>query len=1056
MKKSTIFSQSLYSIFLLFGLFGTTQVSLGQVDRYNWVSGDNSNNTNGVYGSKGQTSPTSKPGARSGANSWLDNAGNFYAFGGLGNSQSSSNVFLNDLWKWDGSAWTWLRGDSTGNSLGSNGTIGIPSLSNLPSSRSTAASWVDSIGNFWLFGGRIDALYGSRNDLWKWDGINWTWISGDPNAQAASVSSQGEGTTTSGDTPGSRRESMAWSVGNDLYIYGGAGNIGGLTNQVLSDLWKYNTIDDEWTLLKGDITQSNAAIYGTQGSPSATNHPGPRYTGNTWTDKDGNLWLFGGGGSGGIRLQDLWKYDTSTDEWTWVHGSALTNQSGVLSDGDASLVIPGGRLASVTWTDSQGDLWLFAGHGYDEVGSRLLLNDLWRWDGLHWNFEGGSGTGGANGVYNQGSNEQNVVSARSYSTGIVDKNDEVLIFGGGNGNPLNDLWKIEYGYFYEDLGNGDDWEPNEPEEDSRLANVYIRHDFSGVNRLDNKTLRSNHLFVEAGNNLEVAVRHDESRNDICQIHGNLIIDGTISDEGQIVFTGGKIHEILGDANFKFYGAITLDSNSVLKTNNKLTLGATADTYGRLSYTDEVNEVLDSISMEKWLDLQGSSDNAKFFYLSSPFEDVKIKDFDNGGYFKLAADSTTTVYKYVPVNGWQEVSNGNDKGPAAFYAGQGSGTTFLKVGGEAGVITVKGTLGKNNSKNQIGDFYYTDGQHLPAGSFFGTSVAETEGWNFLAHDFPSNYDLIRAFEFSLGVNHTAYVWNGSDYSTFTHEGDETDGNATNGGSRFIKPFEAFFIQLDAPYTNNSLVPLASAHLDRSIQSRTPFKNNDMAAFKNASNRETLRIFLKNKNGKLENDAVLGFDEFATEGFDGKMDAWKLFGNKDKGALYSRSSNLNFAVNFLSKEKEFHEIPLHVDFDTAHGQNLVLDFDLENLEHYKTVWLEDIALSKLIDLNQAASYSFNYDSTAVSPRFKLHFSHNSDGLDQNKLDYYWYKNKNQEIELVFIENQTNTKVKVFEASGKLIAEKLINGQKASIPQIKNSGLYILQIEALTGSFSQKIIN
>lgn len=1055
MKKFTVFSQNLCLPFLLFALLGTNP-SVAQIARYNWVSGDNNANNTGVYGTKGQAASSSAPGARSSANSWLDDAGNFYVFGGSGNSQSSSNVFLNDLWKWDGTNWTWVSGDSTGNSLGNNGTLGSPASTNKPRSRSTAASWVDSTGNFWLFGARIDASYSSRNDLWKWDGINWIWMSGNPNAQAASISNQGQGSTTTGDTPGSRRESMTWTVGNDLYIFGGAGNIGGSTNQILSDLWKYNTQNNQWTLLKGDVSQSNPANYGTQGTPSSTSQPGPRYTGNTWTDKEGNLWLFGGGSSGGVRLQDLWKYDTSTNEWTWIHGSSLTNQSGILSNSDASLVIPGGRLTPVTWTDSQGNLWLFGGHGYDEVGSRVLLNDLWRWDGTHWHFMGGSGTGGAVGIYNQGSNEQNVVSARSYSTGFVDKNDEVFIFGGGSGSFLNDLWKIEYGYFYEDLGNGVDWNPMEPEEDSELANVYIRHDLSDIRRLDNRTLRSIHLFVEAGNNLNVAERRDESRNDICQIYGHLIVDGTINGEGLLKFSGSGIHEIIGDADLIFYGAIELDSNVVLKTNNKLTLGATANTYGRLTYTDEVNEVLDSITMENWLDLQGTTNNARYFYLSSPFEDVKIKDFNNGGFFKLAADNTTTVYKYLPANGWQEVSNGNDTGPAAFYAGQGSDTTFLKVGGEAGVISVKGTLGKNNSKNQIGDFYYTDGQHLPPGSFFGTSQAETEGWNFVAHGFPSNYDLIRAFEFSTGVNYTAYVWNGADYSTFTHDGDENDGSETNGGSRFIKPFQAFFIQLDASYSNNSLVLNVDAHLDRSIESRTPFKNYEIDGFKKGSNEDALRIFLKNNIGKVENDAVIGFDEMATEGFDGKMDAWKLFGNKNKAALYSRSSNLNFAANYLSTEKELHKIPLYVDFDTAHDQKLSLDFELENFEHYKTIWLEDRALSKFTNLQNSASYSFKHDSTAISPRFILHFNQNGEGIGENELDYYWYKNENQEIELVFTENQTNTVIKVFDASGKLIAENIITGQKVNISQIEKPGLYILQIETLTGSFIQKIIN
>ena len=47
----------------------------------------------------------------------------------------------------------------------------------------------------------------------------------------------------------------------------------------------------------------------------------------------GNLWLFGGEGldSAGTPngiLNDLWVYKISTNQWTWVAGSATANQTG--------------------------------------------------------------------------------------------------------------------------------------------------------------------------------------------------------------------------------------------------------------------------------------------------------------------------------------------------------------------------------------------------------------------------------------------------------------------------------------------------------------------------------------------------------------------------------------------------------------------------------------------------------------------------------------------------------------------------------------------------------
>jgi len=77
-------------------------------------------------------------------------------------------------------------------------------------------------------------------------------------------------------------------------------------------------------------------VYGTQGTPAPANAPGSRQHGVLWVDPAGNVWLFGGfgldsagtGGPAGAILNDLWEFNTTTNQWTWVSGSNLANQSG--------------------------------------------------------------------------------------------------------------------------------------------------------------------------------------------------------------------------------------------------------------------------------------------------------------------------------------------------------------------------------------------------------------------------------------------------------------------------------------------------------------------------------------------------------------------------------------------------------------------------------------------------------------------------------------------------------------------------------------------------------
>ena len=74
----------------------------------------------------------------------------------------------------------------------------------------------------------------------------------------------------------------------------------------------------------GDV--GRPGVYGMLGVPAPTNMPGARDSAATWTDFKGNFWMFGGNGydaaTGVGLLNDLWEFNTSTLQWTWVGGSS--------------------------------------------------------------------------------------------------------------------------------------------------------------------------------------------------------------------------------------------------------------------------------------------------------------------------------------------------------------------------------------------------------------------------------------------------------------------------------------------------------------------------------------------------------------------------------------------------------------------------------------------------------------------------------------------------------------------------------------------------------------
>ena len=190
-----------------------------------WVSGSSMADEPGVYGSQGSPAPDNVPGARWGAVSWVDDAGDLWLFGGDGNDGAGASGNLNDLWRFDGANWTWISGSSTVGEPGVYGTQGSPAPGNMPGARNSAVSWINRDGDLWLFGGRghVGEQLGDLNDLWRFDGDNWTWMSG-----AQGIDEHGtygeQGIADSENVPGARRRAISWADDSgSLWLFGGEG-----------------------------------------------------------------------------------------------------------------------------------------------------------------------------------------------------------------------------------------------------------------------------------------------------------------------------------------------------------------------------------------------------------------------------------------------------------------------------------------------------------------------------------------------------------------------------------------------------------------------------------------------------------------------------------------------------------------------------------------------------------------------------------------------------------------------------------------------------------------
>jgi N-acetylneuraminic acid mutarotase len=431
-----------------------------------WQSGEPIADAVGVYGMQGVAAATNIPGGRAGAASWIDQAGNFWIFGGSGFDATGSLVDFNDLWEYSPTTlqWTWVGGTPTSNAAGVYGQLGQAAAGNVPGARAGATSWVDSAGNFWLFGGAFNnaatGVASPFNDMWKFTPSTgmWTWVSGS-DVQNGSGSYGTPGQAAPANTPGARNGGGSWvDTAGNLWLFGGAGydSVGTLGN--MNDLWEFSPSTGQWSWMSGSSTANAVGVYGTQGTAAAGNVPGGRVGSASWLDAAGNFWVFGGEGLNSVDvpgdLDDLWMYSLASGQWTWVAGFNAIDLSGVYgTEGVAAAGnVPGGRAAGVSWTDHAGNLWLFGGGGYSgTVGNVGYLNDLWKFTPStgQWTWVSGDNVADAVGVYSSiGAATGSLPGARDYAAAWTDASGNLWMFGGQgydldeNLGELNDLWEF--------------------------------------------------------------------------------------------------------------------------------------------------------------------------------------------------------------------------------------------------------------------------------------------------------------------------------------------------------------------------------------------------------------------------------------------------------------------------------------------------------------------------------------------------------------------------------------------------------------------------------------
>ncbi len=253
----------------------------------------------------------------------------------------------------------------------------------------------------------------------------------------------------------------------------------------------------------------------------------------------------------------------------------------------------------------------------------------------------------------------------------------------------------------------------------------------------------------------------------------------------------------------------------------------------------------------------------------------------------------------------------------------------------------------------------------------------DGWNMVGNPYPSSINWDSPNITKTGVNNAIYIWN-PDLEQFASY---VGGFGTNGGSNVIASSQAFWLQA----TNTAAV----------VTMRESSKTSVTGAFIRAVTTTPFKI--KVQNGFGQDEAIINFDNNATNGFDAAYDALKIPSQNPNLPTVASVMVDDYSINqFPSQEIN---IPIRI-LTGVTGMHTISVENIESLTNSSCLILEDLYTG--INYNLSLTPSLNlqlYDTTTLA-RFILHIGAPKD-IEITEISCI----NNQDGKLVFTKNSTS---------------------------------------------------
>lgn len=403
-------------------------------------------------------------------------------------------------------------------------------------------------------------------------------------------------------------------------------------------------------------------------------------------------------------------------------------------------------------------------------------------------------------------------------------------------------------------------------------------------------------------------------------------------------------------------------------------------------------------------------------------------FDNPTVFT----SNLSVYDEALANGseWRSPANINEVLPT------GKGLILFHVGDRSQIPTSNTTI-----PNAVTlDFKGTPNQgdiNLPI-QCTGICVESDNGngWNLLANPYASPIDWMSTDWVRSGVSGTIYIWNPrvNQYASFNLNNPAA---ATNGGSRYIGPGQAFFLKA------TSSNPILNIN-ERVKSDQFP----DTLLFRNRAIRNQLRLVVSNEQLQVEDEIVLGFDDFASEAFEDAFDAAKPV-IPDLALQFSAKNDLgeNLSAHIFNQpDLQVNDKIIPLNLKAVNGVYIFESLQLGSFDSGVTFYLKDEYKKTTTKLEEGLKLALEVSSDSASfseNRLKLIIRSNEKQLSIINEMQVW-PNPSDGVQINFaVGSQENGELKLFNILGSEVKSFILNASNSGIIQTDisdlSSGIY-----------------